>query len=278
MLCRGMQIWLVMALSAVALVEEAAASDLYTAQAITSGTAAPRRAIGLGLCLRDIVVKVTGDQTLLENDKLAARTSQVGDLIASFEFRDRMGGIPIHDEQGSYDRPHDLTCRFDRPKLDAFLASLGSRPWHLRPRVVLVVGIRGMNGAASTLASDGMGARDQDMRDALAAAADRLALPLTLPSQDELSKSGLDVANLSAASLAQLDRVVKAAGGDVALSGTMVWSDKALGWVGDWRIGSSGQDYRWRVSGVGFDDAFRNAVAGAAQVLSGHGQPADVTR
>jgi hypothetical protein len=62
-------------------------------------------------------------------------------------------------------------------------------------------------------------------------------------------------------------------GGDQALAGSLVWSDEALGWIAEWRLASGGKLYRWKVSGVGFDDAFRNALRGAAQVLSGNGAP-----
>ncbi|TIW55589.1 MAG: DUF2066 domain-containing protein, partial [Mesorhizobium sp.] len=34
-----------------------------------------------------------------------------------------------------------------------------------------------------------------------------------------------------------------------------------------------GKTYRWQVRGVSFDEAFRVAMRGAAQVLSGNGQP-----
>jgi uncharacterized protein len=53
----------------------------------------------------------------------------------------------------------------------------------------------------------------------------------------------------------------------------MLWSEEALGWVAEWRLAAAGKTYRWQIRGVSFDDAFRNAMAGAAQVLSGHGQP-----
>ncbi|WP_245443868.1 hypothetical protein [Mesorhizobium sp. DCY119] len=62
-------------------------------------------------------------------------------------------------------------------------------------------------------------------------------------------------------------------GGDPLLVGTIAWREEALGWIGDWQLGYKGKDYRWQVRGVSFDDAFRNAVRGTAQILSGNGQP-----
>jgi hypothetical protein len=52
-----------------------------------------------------------------------------------------------------------------------------------------------------------------------------------------------------------------------------VFSDKALGWIASWRMEHRGKAYAWSVRGVNFDAAFRNALFGAAQILSGHGQP-----
>lgn len=61
--------------------------------------------------------------------------------------------------------------------------------------------------------------------------------------------------------------------GDVTLAGTLVWSDQARGWNVNWRMLSAGKSYEWQVSGVSFDDAFRNALRGAARILSGNGSP-----
>ncbi|RWF64141.1 MAG: DUF2066 domain-containing protein, partial [Mesorhizobium sp.] len=62
-------------------------------------------------------------------------------------------------------------------------------------------------------------------------------------------------------------------GADRALAGSIVWNDKELGWIADWRLAEDGKTYQWQVRGVSFDEAFRVAVKGAAQILSGNGQP-----
>lgn len=244
--------------------------DLYRVQAIVTGKGEKNRQLGFRDCLDKVLVRASGDQRLLARPEIPTLRERAGDLVASFTYRDRLEGVPIHDEQGSYDRPHDLTCVFDKPKLDAFLGDLGSAPWLERPRMVAVVGIHDMNGRDSVLASDSTGARDTDMRTSLMASAERLALPLLLPTQEELGLFTPDM--ISTADPALLGRIAKAAGGDVLLIGTIVWRDKGPpGWVASWRI--AGQGAGWGISGVGFDDAFRNGVGGAAQVLSGHEVP-----
>ena len=35
----------------------------------------------------------------------------------------------------------------------------------------------------------------------------------------------------------------------------------------------AGQHHHWTVAGVNYDEAFRNALRGAAKVLSGNGEP-----
>ena len=72
-------------------------------------------------------------------------------------------------------------------------------------------------------------------------------------------------------------RPPEALGGDLALAGNLLWSEQALGWIADWRMDARGKSYRWQIRGVGFDDAFRSAMSGAAQILSGHGQPNQAT-
>jgi hypothetical protein len=117
------------------------------------------------------------------------------------------------------------------------------------------------------------GERGVDMRDSLAQASVKMAIPATLPDQAMLASAGLTVQGVPSADPAILDAAAKALGGERALSGTLVWSDSELGWIADWRIDLDGKTYAWQVRGVSFDDAFRNAIRGTAQVLSGNGNP-----
>ena len=259
----------------------AAASEakLYQATAVISGTSEERRALGFALCLRDVLVKISGDPRLLENARVDTLAKQAGALASGFSLRDRLSGKPIHDEEGTYDRPHDLTCDFDPGKIDAALLTLGAKPWlAARPGVVVMLGIRDRKGAAGMLAEDSAAPNDADMRISLSSAAKQLGLPVELPKQSKLADAGLTIATLAEADASTLDRIAKDNGGEAGLSGTLVWSDKALGWVAHWRLAAGGELHQWQISGVGFDDAFRNGMQGALQVLSGNGEPADVVR
>jgi hypothetical protein len=125
--------------------------------------------------------------------------------------------------------------------------------------------------SAYTLTSDGE--RGVTMREALEEAAARVGLPAVLPSRAVLARTGSSRRTWLAADRRRLGAAAKVAGGDVALAGRLVWSEAALGWIADWRLSTRDATYRWRIRGVNFDEAFRAATRGAAQVLSGHGQP-----
>jgi hypothetical protein len=59
----------------------------------------------------------------------------------------------------------------------------------------------------------------------------------------------------------------------VVLVGQLTWDDEELGWVTEWRLEAEGRSHRWQMRGVTFDEAFRRGIGGAAQVLSGNGDP-----
>ncbi len=249
----------------------ASIDDLYRAQTIVTGQGEANRLAGFAPCLEDVLVKVSGDPRLIGDARLAAIERNAADLVASFRYHDRMSGIPFHDEQGSRDRPYDLIVRFDRDKVDAALRALGAVPWTAdRPRVAVLVAMRPA-AAEYVLASDARHGAGE--RESLAAAADKRGIPIVLPTQADLAGLGIaddkipdDAATLEAAG--------RRLGVEVALSGALTWVEKELGWSADWLLAAPGGPHRWRVRGVSFDEAFRNAMGGTAQILSGHGDPA----
>jgi hypothetical protein len=245
--------------------------DLYRTQAIVTGKGEKNRQLGFRDCLDKVIVRVSGDQRLLARPELAPVRDRAGDFVASFTYRDRLANVPIHDEQGSYDRPHDLTCNFDPAKLDTVLADLGGRSWlGARPTIVpLLVVERGEK--RFVLTTDGGDGPFMDV--SFAAAAGLVAMSIGLPKTTIVDNANLDEQTLWQADQATLGNLATDAGGDVPLLGRLAWSDADLGWVADWRIAFEGKTYEWQARGVSFDEAFRVAMRGSAQVLSGNGQP-----
>ena len=250
-------------------VARAAAADLYQANAFVTDEGEAERARGFALCLDQVLVKVSGDPSISRDPALAGIQAQAAGFVAGFSYHDRMSGIPVHDEQGTRERPFDLTVTFDPAKVDEALAQLGRTPWREpRPRLAVLLGVRDAT-ASYVLAEDG--ARGLGQRQSLAQTASRRGIVLALPKAALLDARGLTYARLAAAPAQRLGALAQASGGEAALAGTLVWTEARLGWTARWRLVWHGRERRWKVSGVSFDDAFRNAIDGAVAILSGHG-------
>ncbi len=247
-----------------------AADELYEAQAIVTGQREPERLHALPDCLEDVLVKVSGDPRLIGDRRLVPLKANAENFVASFRYHDRMSGIPVHDEQGTRDRPYDLIVSFDEAKIDAALRSLGLEPWkEPRPRLAMFVGAQ--NGPVPyVLTSDGERGLEQKL--SLQAAAYKRGMAIVLPSSSVLAAAEVRFDRLSAIEIERWQALGKDAGGDNALIGTLYWIEQEFGWRADWRLVWQG-DHRWQIRGVNFDAAFRNAMEGSAQILSGHGEP-----
>ena len=246
-------------------------ADLYSAQAIVTGTGEANRQPGLIQCLERVLVRVSGDQRVLLKSELGSLRAKAGTLVSGFRYRDRMEGIPIHDEQGTHDRPHDLTCLYEPSTIDATLASLGSRPWLTdRPRLAVFLAVEDQR-REFVLASDGQ--ESPYMVQSIQAAAHPMAIEIAIPDAAARERLGLSYEEVRVASPELMGGFAKSVGGDVALLGTLRWSENDLGWVARWRLVFGEDVHEWGVRGVSFDDAFRDAIKGAAQILSGNGVP-----
>ena len=248
-----------------------AADELYRAQTVVTGQGEPNRLIGFGACLEDVLIKVSGQPALAGDKRLAAYKAKAGELVSNFSYHDQFAGKPHRDEQGTRDRPYDLTVDFDDRKIDGILGELGLKPWRVQ-RPVLGVFIEMQQGVKDFVVTAD-GTQSDLQRDALGAAADKRGMRVVLPSAAALTSASITAAELGKASPAKLTPIVAPQGGEVALLGRLVWDDKDLGWTTQYRMAWHGKDYKWQFRGVTFDEAFRRGVGGAAQVLSGNGDP-----
>lgn len=231
-------------------------ADVYTSVCVVTGQGPENRAKGFVDCLDRVLPRVSGNSRLADRPPMQAAREHAAEYIEEFSYRDRLAGHPIHDEQGTHDRPFDLTCTFRKERIDALLDKLGTRPWLAR-RPVLEILLNVRHGDASyrvTADND----RDLAMRQAFATASDLTGIDVVFPSEGKPPAGSTT--------------------GAIPLSGDLEWNESALGWVATWTLsdqhsGNKPHDVIWQVRGVSFDDAFRTALKGAAQILSGNGDP-----
>jgi uncharacterized protein len=243
------------------------ANDPYQAFDIVAGYDVERtRRVGFARCLREVLVRVSGEPRLERDPRIAALAARADTLVASYDYSDflvRMG--PVHDDQGTGDeRPYDLVVRFDHAKVDAALRHLGTPPWPgPRPQVVPVLAVKGFSRTYLLSAEVKVGT---EQRGALAAAATQYGLPLRVPGEAELAAWGVAAGSVPSPRAAPQE-------GRALVAGTLTFDEAKPGWVGAWRMRWRGTDYTWGVSGVNYDEAFRALMRGVARVASGRGAP-----
>ena len=263
-------IFLAAALACCTATPATAAEDLYRAQTVVTGQGEANRMIGFASCMEDVLIKVSGAERLAGDRRLAAYKAKAQDFVTAFDYHDQFSGKPKRDEQGTRDRPFDLTVDFDKEKIDGVLKALGLKPW-LSHRPVLAVFVEMEQGERKFIVTSD-GTQSDLQRDALLAAAARRGVNIVLPTAAALAKANINGTELSKTPSSTLVSLAAGQGGEVALVGRLVWNDRDLGWATQWQIDRPGRSHRWRLRGVTFDEAFRRGIGGAAQVLSDNGE------
>ncbi|MGJ4947144.1 DUF2066 domain-containing protein [Bradyrhizobium sp. HKCCYLS20291] len=248
---------------------KAVADDLYRAQTVVTGQGEDNRRVGFAACLEDVLIKVSGAFQLSADPRLAPLKARAADFVTGFDYHDQMSGKPKQDEQGTRDRPYDLTVSFDRARIDDLLKTLGVAPW-LAPRPAVAVVVVMTSGSRSFLVESD--ARQSDLqRDALRAAAAKRGLDIVLPASSAIAQA--DLGELGPLDRAPASLFEMLPGAEAKLFGHLTWNDDELGWRAQWQLESEGQQHRWQQGGGTFDEAFRRSLGGVAQILSGNGAP-----
>jgi len=237
---------------------------LYDAQTVVTGTEEPERTRGFRAGLTDVVVKLTGDPRLADGRRIAPLLDDPHRLVERFAYEDRMKGIPVHDEQGTRERPHYLRMRFKADVLDTALASLGLSKWSAdRPVLAVWLGVRTARGAY-VLRDDGPDGYGQRL--GIRETAARRGLPVRLPPAGD-ARPAATVDEIDAGDLSTLRQM----SGDAAVLLSGVLSITADGyWNISWRLAWHGRTRVWTLRRVSFDTALKDGLDTAVLVLSGN--------
>ena len=251
------------ALSCVAGAAGAEVQDLYFAQTIVTGTEEPERSRGFKAGLADVLVKLTGDARIAENGALAPILEKAARYVEHFEYEDRMKAIPVHDEQGTRERPHFLRMRFKPAEVDGALTELGLQKWPAdRPVVAVWLGIETASGRYVLHAS---GPEGYGQRAVLVETSQRRGVPISLPD----ARGPGSAVTFETVAEGDLDRLRSASPTSEALLVGVLSLGKAGYWDMEWKFHWQGQDRSWSMEGVTFDLALKDGLQRAALVLSG---------
>lgn len=238
--------------------------DLYFAQTVVTGTEEPERTRGFRAGLLEVIVKVTGDFRLAESEAVARVLETAPRFVQQFEYEDRMKDIPVHDEQGTRERPHFLRIRFKPAEVDRALEQLGLSKWAAdRPVVGVWLGVETANLRYVLHAS---GPEGYGQRAVLVEESQRRGVPVILPEGKGPEASTI----LDAIAEGDLERLSSFSKGAEALLAGMLLLGEGGFWDVEWTFQWRDQIRTWRMEGVTFDAALKAGVQQAALTLSGN--------
>jgi hypothetical protein len=235
--------------------------ELYKAETIVTGTGEAERMRGFRIGVEDVLVKLTGDSSLPGTKAASEVAEHTADLVAGFTYEDRMKDIPVHDEQGTRDRPHFLRMRFDAAKFDAALDRAGLSKWTgERPTLSVWIGISEPRGQY-VLGREGGG---YGQREVLKDAAKKRGIPIVLPAENQTAVTYDAVAKGDLAVLRPASRQLR---GNAVLYGLLDFDGEAH-WNTRWTVAGDRVEAAWTMNGVTFDAALKGAIDQVAAAFS----------
>lgn len=240
-------------------------AGFYQATAIVTGTDMRQRPSGFADCLMQVLLKLTGQPTIRDNVAVTSLTEHADTLVDHFVYVDPRAALLHHDDQGTYDRPHELTVWFKPHAVDDAIERLGLRLWHgPRPVIVPVVLVQTKDPEPFLLSEEAP--QGVAMRAALVRVASGYGVGVHFPTAGELAEWGVDTVGAPNPLGAPTDLRLRVAG-------TLSFNVKEAGWTGSWSSELDGAEHHWEIHGVGFDQAFENMASGAIELAARTGIP-----
>ena len=201
---------------------------MYQADAIVTGTDMRQRPWGFAQTLREVLIKSSGDPRLKDDPRTAQLAVHADRFVACFDYVDMMAAVPLHDDQGTSDRPHKLTVYFIPAEIDALLAQFGDKPWRgERPIVVPVLLVHGRKPPPYVLSAEIPAGEEQ--RGSFATAARQFGMDVRVPSDVELLAWGASAGHFPG-------EPPPSSAGEAIVVGRLDWNETLPGWMGKWRM------------------------------------------
>lgn len=229
-------------------------AELYKAETIVTGTVEPERSRGFAAGALQVLVKLTGQPETADIPEAVELQKQAGEMVAEFSYEDRMKDIPVHDEQGTRERPHFLRIRFDQQKFDAAIEKAGFVKWKgKRPAVAVWLGVRDAR-REYILSRDG---EDGYAQRAVFGDASKLrSIPVILPENAQTAVTFADIEN---GNRKTIEAYSLEHGADAVLMGLLEFDGNAY-WNCRWSVHGQGVEMQWNLTGVTFDHALKGAI------------------
>ena len=224
---------LLLALSLVSAAQAETVGNLYEAESPVMGQSGEARADGIKDAFARVLVKVSGDRSLLSNPEVDQLLKRASSYVQQYRYR------TLETKPGSeIDRL--LWVRFDQRAVNRLLRQSGVPVWGVtRPSVLVWLGEE--RGASRSLVSL---ERQGGLKSVLNSVAGDRGLPLVQPLMDLQDRNALPVSDLWGGFESDIRRASERYGPDVILVGRM--SGQGGEWRGEWSLYLPDKVNRWQ--------------------------------
>ena len=240
--------------------------DLYRGEAIITGRDnLDERARGIRLALSQVLVKVCGDDRVVDHPMLPPVLAGADTFVRNYEYEDRKKGIQISDEQGTRDRSFHFRVDFDPEGIHGILDRLGKPAWREeRPRLLVLLAVSDHGGPfiVGTESARGVGQRETLLLDA-----HRRGLPVVLPKMDAVETMAVGYREIAATSGVAMGALASAYRADAILAGAMEITADGY-WTTEWTLLADGMPIRWQVPRATFDRSIARALGESVRILA----------
>lgn len=230
---------------------------LYEAQAPVTGQSGDARAVGIQQAFAQVLVKVSGERSLLANPQIDTLLKRASGLVQQYRFRALESGSVTSPEADRL-----LWVRFDERAVNRLLRESGVPVWGAtRPSVLLWLGEEA--GPSRGLVSL---ERQPRLKDTLIRVAEARGLPLLLPLLDMEDRAALPVSDLWGGFETDIRRASERYLPDVILVARM--SHIGGEWRGEWLLYLPDRVDRWRIQATDMLQLAEDGLQRAADALA----------
>lgn len=230
---------------------------LFEAQVAATGRDSAAREAALGTALEQVLVRLTGSRAVLQSSAAASLIKDPGRLVEQFRFVE----MPATEEQV---KQLSLWVQFDGVSLSRELRQAGLPYWGaVRPDILawLAVDDRGRRYLLSE-------SNQEPAAQALAQAAQRRGMPLTLPLLDLEDQRAVKFTDVWGGFFGAIEAASERYRPQVILTARLERDSPAGEWRADWQLADGPQRQNWRAHGADLEAVLDTGVADAAEWLA----------
>jgi hypothetical protein len=232
-------------------------SSIYKGKIPVASQSAPDRTRALQDGLLQVLVKVTGNMHVLENDpELKTRLSHADALVQEFSYAPAPAGSSL---------PYILTVRFDPEAINRLLRDEGLPLWGKnRPLILTWLSIATPNHPAEIVDSSG-----SDSVTLLKQNAERRGLALILPMMDVSDLSQVSVTDILKKNVTALEAATKRYASDAMLIGQITGTGKNhTSFTSQWQLMLGTDQWTWEIAGENLQEIFSTVMNNIGDTLA----------